>query len=126
LADLGTVVITEETYGTVKKIGFAWTSEDGGGDAGKAMKTTTKGYSGEILRLVTAPSGAVAPTDNYDIRILDEDGTDVLMGAGANRDTVNTEQVLASSLGCVANDKLTLSIENAGDAKEGTAYLYIR
>ena len=127
MADLGTVTVTEETFNSVKKIKFAWTSEDGGANAGKATKTTVNAYSGEIIRLVTIPGGAPnAPTADYDVAVNDEDLTDVLMGAGVNRHTSNTEQVLASSLGCVANDKLSLSIENAGNAKTGTTILYIR
>lgn len=134
MADLGTVVITEEypsNYGDqssmIKKIAFAWTSEDGGGNAGKASKATTKYYAGEIIRLVTVPSGAPdVPTNLYDVAINDEDGNDVLMGAGADRSDTATQQVLASSLGCVANDKLSLSVSNAGNAKKGTVYLYIR
>jgi hypothetical protein len=118
----GTVTITEETFGTVKKIAFAWTSTAGGA----AGDTTAGVYSGEVIRLVTVPSGASAPDPNYDVVVNDEDSTDVLMGAGANRHTSNTEQVLASSLGCVANDKLTLSVSGAGSAKSGTVYLYIR
>lgn len=50
----------------------------------------------------------------------------MLMGAGADRSNASTEQVLASSLGIVANDKLTLSVTNAGDTKSGTVILYIR
>lgn len=126
MADKGTVVITEEIFGPVKKISFAWTAGTGV-DEGLATKTTEKAYSGEIIRLVTVPgSDGDAPTDNYDVVINDEDTTDVLMGAGADRDTANTEQILASFLGCVANDKLSLSITNAGDTKKGTVYLYIR
>ncbi len=119
----GTVTITEETFGTVKKVKFAWTSDA----AGAADGTTAKVYSGEILRLITVPgAGGVAPTDLYDVAVNDEDAMDILMGAGANRSNVNTQQVLASSLGCVANDKLTLAVTNAGAAKNGTVYLYIR
>lgn len=87
---------------------------------------TTYAYNGVIQRLVTDPDGSAAPTDDYDITITDEDGYDVLMGAGANRDTATTEQVLATSLGCVANDKLTLNVANAGSAKAGVVVLYIR
>ncbi len=126
MADFGSVTLTEEVFGTVKKITFAWTA-DTGANAGKATKTTANAYSGEVIRLVTVPaSGADAPADNYDVQVLDEDSTDVLMGAGADRDLATTEQVLASSLGCVANDKLTLSVTNAGDTKKGTVYVYIR
>jgi hypothetical protein len=127
MPDLGTVTVTEETISMVKKVKFEWASEDGGDNAGKATKATVGSYSGEIIRLVTVPGVAgAAPTVAYDVAINDEDVTDVLMGAGLNRDTANTEQVLASSLGCVANDKVSLSITNAGNAKSGTVYLYIR
>ncbi|HEY3363952.1 MAG TPA: hypothetical protein VGK74_02715 [Symbiobacteriaceae bacterium] len=119
----GTVTIAEETYSTMKKIAFAWTSTAGG----IATATTDGAYSGEIRRLVTVPGTAGAqPTDQYDVTVNDQDGTDVLMGAGANRSNAATEQVLASSLGVVANDTLALSITNAGNAKSGTVYLYLR
>lgn len=115
--------ITEETISDVKKVKFVWVS---GADQA-ATGTTTKAYSGEIIRLVTVPAVAPnAPSDNYGVTLTDEDGVDVLMGAGAARDTANTEQVLASSLGCVANDKLTLNIATAGAAKGGTVIAYIR
>ena len=118
----GTVTITEETFDIIKKISFAWTSTS----SGAAGDTTTNHYNGECVRLVTVPDGSDAPTDNYDVVINDEDSTDVLMGAGANRDTTNTEQVLASSLGVVANDQLTLAVTSAGNEKAGTVHLYIR
>ena len=126
MADLGVVVMTEETISTVKKIKFEWTSEGAGDNAGKATKTTAKAYSGEIIRLVTIPDGDTAPTNEYDVVVNDEDGTDVLMGAGANRSNANTEQVLAANLGCVANDQLSLSISGAGESKKGTTILYVR
>lgn len=119
----GTVTVTEERLAPIKKIAFAWTS-DGSGNADGA---TTKPYTGEIVRLVTVPAAAgAAPTDNYDITVVDEDSTDVLMGGGANRDTANTEQVLASSLGVVVGDVLTIHVTNAGASKQGTTYVYIR
>ncbi len=118
----GTVTVTEETYGSVKKITWAWTS-DGSGDADQQ---TTNAYTGAISRLVTVPDGVAAPAANYDVVVNDEDSTDVLMAGGQNRSDTATEQVLASSLGFVANDKLNLVVSNAGDTKQGTVYLYIR
>lgn len=121
----GSVVISEEAFGTIRKIKFAWTSGSGA-EVGTASGQTTKVYSGKILGLATDPGGT-APDDNYTVEILDEDGMDVLMGAAvANRDTANTEYILSASLGAVANDKLTLNISGAGSAKVGIAYLYIR
>lgn len=119
----GVVTIAEEVFGSVKKIKFAWTSTDGG----VASRQTTHAYNGVIERLVTVPgAGDNQPTNQYDVTITDEDDTDVLMGAGADRLNTATEQVLASLLGVVANDRLTLNIVNAGDTKKGTAYLYLR
>ena len=122
---VGTVTITEERAGTIKKIAFAWVSGTGAED-GTASGQTTYAYSGKILGLATDP-GATAPSDNYTITITDEDSMDVLMGAAvANRDTATTEYILSTSLGAVANDKLTINVSGAGTSKEGTAYLYIR
>lgn len=120
--------ITEETFGTVKKIKWVWVSAaDGTVGAALIPTTTSNTYSGECLRLITVPAaGADQPDDNYDVYVKDDDGVDVLIGAGVNRDETNTEQVIASSLGAVANDKLTLSVAAAGAGLGGTVYLYIR
>jgi hypothetical protein len=123
----GTVTITETLHGSVKKIKFAWVSGAGGGDAGNATGTTTYAYDGKCELLTTIPAAAGdAPSDNYDIAITDSDSVNVLGGGGADRDTANTEQVLGSSLGVVAGSKLTFTVTNAGDTKQGTAYLYLR
>lgn len=119
-----TVVFTEETYGSVKKIGMAWTI--GSSSSGTTTGTTSNGYNGALERLVTTPDGSAAPSANYDIVINDEDSTDVLLGGGANRSASTTEQVAAASLGIVANDKLTITITNAGSSCAGDAWLYIR
>lgn len=121
------VTLTEETLGVIKKITWAWTAHtDGKVATTTANAVTSKAYNGEIVRLVTVPDGTTAPTDDYDIMIYDGDDADVLLGAGANRDTANTEQVAASSLGVVANDTLTLYVEGAGSGGKGTVHLYIR
>lgn len=118
----GTVTVAEEAHSSVRKITWTWTSTAGGA----ADLITTRAYDGKIEAVVTNPDGVAAPTDDYDITITDEDGTDVLSAAGANRDTANTEIVLSASLGIVANDKLTLNVTNAGAAKSGVVHLYIR
>ena len=122
---VGVVTITEERYSTIKKIKFAWVSGDGAQD-GTASGGTTYVYSGKILGLATDP-GSPAPSDNYTITVTDGDSMDVLMGAAVgNRDTANTEYILSTSLGAVANDKLTINVSSAGTSKAGIAYLYIR
>lgn len=122
------VTLVEETIGVIKKITWQWTAHtDGVVATATANATTTHTYNGEIVRLVTVPgTGDDAPDDNYDVTISDGDGVDVLLAAGANRDTANTEQVAASSLGVVANDTLTLYVTGAGSGNKGTVHLYIR
>ncbi len=116
------MAVTEITHTSAKKITFAWTS-DGDGDA---SQTTVDAYDGQCIALTTIPSGGSAPTDNYDITITDADSHDVLLGAGANRDTANTEHVVAANLACVAGSLLILTVSNAGDTKAGTAILWVR
>lgn len=119
----GTVTVSERGHTSVKKITWAWTSDA----SGNADLVTTMAYDGVIQRLVTVPAaGGAAPDDNYDVVILDADGFDVLLGAGADRDTANTEQVAASSLGVVAGDVLNLQVSGAGNANSGTVHLFIR
>lgn len=121
----GTVVITEETAGYLKKVKFVWTSGSGG-DAGKADGQTVNAYTGEIIRLITKPDATDVPTNLYDIVIDDEDVFDTLMAAGVDRSSTATQQVLASSLGCCKGDKLYLHVTNAGEAKKGICIIYIR
>lgn len=118
------VTFTETMLGPVKKIKAVWVSDS---VTGAASGTTTSAFSGKCELLTTVPAAAgSAPDDNYDVAITDVDSVDVLGGGGANRDTANTEQVLGTSLGAVAESKLTVSITNAGNSKGGTVYLYIR
>ena len=127
MTNLGTVSIIEEDFLNIKKITFSWTSVNGGGDAGKAVKTTVNNYTGEAIRFITVP-GTVGdqPSDNYNVIILDSNGVDILMSSGLLRDQISTEQVPQSLLGCVVDSKLTLSITGVGNAKKGIVYLYIR
>jgi hypothetical protein len=117
------VTISETRHTPVKKIKFVWVSAADG----TASASTTYAYSGKIELLTTVPAGGgSAPSDNYDITVTDSDSVDVLAGAGADRDTANTEQVLGTSLGAVASSVLTLNVTNAGNAKGGTCYLFVR
>lgn len=117
----GTVTIAEKTHGSIKRVTFSWTSSAGGAADG----TTTLPFDGKVILLETDP-GATAPTDNYDVTVTDDEGHDVLLGAGANRDTADTEYVSEPNLGVVAHSKLTLAVTNAGNAKQGTVTLWIR
>jgi hypothetical protein len=118
----GTVTTTEKVLGTVKKITFTWTASAGGA----ADATTDEVYDGKLIGLTTDPGAGTAPTDNYDVVITDADGHDVLLGAGADRDTATTEHVAEASLGAVAHSPLTLAVTNAGAGGEGVVIVYLR
>jgi hypothetical protein len=114
---------TIKSHGTVKKITYTWTSAADG----SATVAAAYPFDGKLIGFTTIPAAAgSAPTDNYDLTLTDSDGHDVLLGAGANRDTANTEYVAEASLGAVAASHLTLNVTNAGDTKGGTAIVYIR
>jgi hypothetical protein len=124
------VAITESSLSTSSliKIKWAWTTDSVNGaivastTEGEA-NTTTEKYTGQIVRLITDPVDG--PTDNYDVTVVDSDAFDVLIGAGIDRHTTTTQQVLASSLGYVFDSKLSLLVGTAGNSKSGVVYLYI-
>lgn len=61
---------------------------------GSVPNTTLSGLYGKLVRTITNP-GAVAPTDNYDVKLLspDDSTADVLASADIDRDTANTEVI---------------------------------
>jgi hypothetical protein len=108
----------------------AWTS-----DAAGAV-TATINIAGLIHKVVTNP-GATAPSANYDITLVDEDGIDIAQGLLANRHTTNSEEVYlykeATLTGSVPAaipifhaGALTLTIAAAGDSKQGVVRIYYR
>ena len=116
----GTVTVTETSLVHIHKIKWTWTSSAGGA----ADLVTAGSYAGRVIALVTDP-GSTAPDDNYDITITDAEGYDVMQGAGANRDTANTETAVPTAES-VAFGPLTLNVSAAGAAKVGVAILYIQ
>ncbi len=99
--------------------------------ASGSASVTVADVNGVILRVTTNP-GATAPTDNWDIALLDEDGIDVLGGDGVDRDTANSESFCPSVafgdgfVPVAVSGSLTLNITNAGDAKVGSVIVYLR
>jgi hypothetical protein len=115
---------TEVTHAGVKKITCAWTSDSA---TGAVSGTTTNPYDGKLIGMTTIPGAAgAAPSADYDVAITDSGGHDVLLGAGANRHTANTEHVAEASLGAVAGSPLTVAVTAAGNSKQGTVVLYIK
>jgi len=115
------MAVTEDRTGRLQKIKWTWTCTS----AGTYSEASTYQYNGQIVELITDP-GATAPTDDYDITIVDSDGYDVLAGQGLNRDTANTEFKLSGDkLGYVKSSTLTLTIAAAGDAATGITIVYV-
>jgi hypothetical protein len=131
MAAVGSCDITYDETRSIRSVVWSWTSSAGGGVSG----FDTKPISGELLRFVTNP-GATAPTDNYDVTLLDADGVDVLGTQGTDRDTANSEQfppLIVGTIGAASyvrpvavNGPLSLVIAAAGDSKQGTITLYYR
>lgn len=106
-----------------ERIVVDWTS-DASGDADVSIAN----LYGWLVKIVTDP-GATAPTDDYDITLVDENSVDALASLAVNRDTANTEQVYPVASGANVPIFLcgthTFTIANAGNAKVGRTVLYI-
>lgn len=86
---VGTTTVTESKFGHVRRVivDFVASSTDG-----SIPDTVLPAFEGRLAELTTNP-GTTAPTDNYDLTLIDAEGADRLQGVGANRDTANTESV---------------------------------
>lgn len=110
----GTVVLEHFQIGNVRRIKFTATA-----DAADASfpATALPSIQGRLIGLHTNP-GAVAPTANYDITLVDGDGLDRLQGVGLNRHTTSSEQAPVVYTGTSVNppvgfdETLTLTFEN--------------
>lgn len=122
----GTVVYTEIfTKGAragldMKLLRADWTSDASGNVNGTPSPNS---YDGVAIALATKP-GVATPT-TYSVSFIDDQGLDLVCGLGVTRSISATEYIKAP-LGAVAESQLTLNISGAGNAKQGTAWLWIR
>ncbi len=118
------VTITQDTITyPIQKVSWDWLSATGG-----AVTSAASGFfMGKIVRAILASdSGGTAPTNLYDVVIEDDDGLDVLAGAGANVTAAATVHVTdPTKVLYLRSGTLTLKVTNAGDAKGGVVTLYI-
>ncbi|MGE0460904.1 MAG: hypothetical protein AB7Q16_06005 [Vicinamibacterales bacterium] len=111
----GTVTQTHFRVGNIRKVVFACTADAANGSFPATAISVP--IEGRLIQLITDP-GATAPTDNYDITLVDGNGLDVLQGVGANRDTAVTEAAAIVFSGTSVHpvvdesDTLTLTIAN--------------
>ena|SRR3990167_394107 len=98
---------------SVSKLTWDWVADSANGSVPTAQTTDT--ITGFVLFGETNP-GSTAPTDNYDITITNEEGTDVFGGALMDRDTANNEQAMPAIGGGYGprfvNSKLTMTLTN--------------
>ena len=112
----GTVSIVHTRNGSIGRIVATCTADAA---AATFPATALPPFSGRILALRTNP-GATAPTDNYDITLVDDDGVDRLQGVGANRATATSQEAAVVYSGTaihppVAFDE-TLTLTLAGNS----------
>ena len=110
----------------VVKVSIPWTCDA----AGAVTEVPVSLPGGTIIKVRTDPDGTNAPTDNYDITLLDAiGGADVINGAGANRDTANIEEayptVATYFRPLIGSGDYYPTIANAGNAKQGVIEVYI-
>lgn len=108
----------------IQKISIAWTSSSGGAATGSI--DDLKGF---LVKVVTNPDDSAAPTDDYDITLVDSNGVDAAQGLIANRDTANSEEKYMTPSGSATpvllDGTYTFTIANAGDTKSGVCELHI-
>jgi hypothetical protein len=106
-----------------ERIVVDWTS-----DASGNADVSIENMYGWCVKVLTDP-GSTAPTDNYDITLLDENGFDALESKLVDRDTANKETVYPLVTGAATPVFLcgthTFTVANAGNAKVGRAIFYI-
>lgn len=118
----GTTVTEEESRTeSVKAIAWAFTTDA----TGTAIFKTEFYYSGKILGIASV-IGSASPSDGWDLAITDQKGVDVLAGYGMNQTAGASRYIYDSTLGVVANDRLTFNVTNAGASKNATATIWIR
>ena len=112
----GSTTLTHYTIGHVRRIVVDWVADAADATVPDTLLPTIEG---RLFELTTNPGGT-APTDNYDITLIDAEGIDRLQGVGANRDTANTESAIpvysGSTIHPVVSKTDALTLKIAGNA----------
>lgn len=116
----GTATVSEERIGGIYKVVYTWTT---GVTDTAASGVSTKAYTGKVIKAYVVPDATDVPAANYDVALYDENGNDVLDGAGANAN--NSATTVIDEQGVVANDTLEISVTNASTTSAGIIYVFI-
>lgn len=125
----GTVVVTvnNRTLRGMTQYTLAWTSTAGGAVSANPV-SVGPGWI-ESVKFVPG-SGGTQPTDLYDVTLVDTNGVDVLNAQGANLSNATGLYLQFNPPlffpGSGSSQTLDLVIANAGNAKTGVAYVWIR
>ena len=95
--------------------------------SGDITEESTVTINGQIGRIVTNPDNTDTPTTLWDLTMADEDGVDILCGAGADRDVADSgasEQISPCPPCPAIQSKLTFTVANGGNAKKGVVVVY--
>ena len=107
----------------ITRIHIAWTAHTDGSLTALATGVRLNG----LIRAMTTDPGSTAPTDNYDISLVDQYGADRLAGGGVDRDTANSEtKVFDPPIPVFEGDTLALTIaNNSQNGATGVIVFYI-
>jgi len=127
----GTLVIKYYETRSVRRVIFNWTSNASGTCTGQ-----TKLVSGIVSKISFIPaSGVNQPSDDYKVKILDDDGIDIIQGYGftgmSNEypDAIVPQMnglISGSASLFVVDGKLNFEVVEAGNAKQGIVTVYLR
>lgn len=102
----GTITFDHQYQGRIGRLVATCTADAADGTF---PATAIPPIDGRLVALITNP-GATAPTDNWDLTLVDDNALDRLGGVGANRDTTTSERVaIPGAPACASNETLTLT-----------------
>ena len=130
----GTVTTTILSRTDHTRITVEWTADAADGSVPQTDILASISGMTELFGRITevaAEPGTPAPTDNYDIELVDAEGMDVLGGAGKDRDASNPERFVPIVGGIrtpawIAEEELTFSLTgNSVNSAQGTVVIYV-
>jgi len=127
----GSITVTSAKVGPIRKWTIAWVS-DASGDVNVDARAYGRGWIEQIK--YEPDGGGTQPTNAYDLVMNDAGAEDVFTGTGANlSNSAGTYLVPMIGDGTTTDreifidgEDLDLVVSNAGNAKGGTIYLYVR
>jgi hypothetical protein len=117
----GTVTTTIEQNTVVTQYKMAWVSHTDGAVSANTVAVAP----GKLLQLKCVPGTSTdAPSDGYDLTLLDGDGADLLGGGGANLSNAVGTHIKLYDI-WFNGGTVTPTIAAAGSGKKGTLVLIV-